>query len=144
MRQGGTRATSLCEILDCGPAGYSPLVDHGAWRVASLRPVFPLPPEQLGVVERHTESDEVFVLLEGKVVLVIAGHGPKPGSIQPLVMDPGKVYNVRRDTWHTALLGRDSLVLVVENRDTGPANTEFAPLSPGQQSRMREVWEPVG
>jgi len=137
-------ATSLCEILDCGPAGYSPLVDHGSWRVASLRPVFPLPAEQLEVVERHTQSDEVFVLLKGKVVLVIAGRGLKPGSIQPLVMEPGKVYNVRRDTWHTALLSRDSLVLVVENRDTGAANTEFAPLSPVQLSRMREIWEPGG
>lgn len=137
-------ATTLCEILDCGPEGYSPLVDHGSWRVASLRPVFPLPPEQLELVERHTESDEVFVLLEGKVVLVIAGHGPKPGLIQPLEMERGKVYNVRRDTWHTALLRRESLVLVVENRDTGPANTQRARLSPGQQSRMREVWEPGG
>ena len=136
--------TTLCEILDCGPAGYSPLVDHGSWRVASLRPVFPLPAEQLEVVERHTESDEVFVLLEGRVILVIAGRGSRPGSIQPLVMDPGKVYNVKRDTWHTALLSRDSLVLVVENRDTGAANTEFAPLSPDQQSRMLEIWEPGG
>ena len=76
-------ATSLCEIVDCRLADYSPLVDHGSWRVVSLRPVFPLPPEQLEVVERHSESDEVFVLLEGKVVLVIAGHGPEPGSIQP-------------------------------------------------------------
>jgi ureidoglycolate hydrolase len=112
--------------------------------VASLRPLLPLPPEQLEVVERHTESDEVFVLLEGKVVLVIVGHGPKPGSIQPLVMKPGKVYNVRRDTWHTALLSRDSLVLVVENRDTGAANTQRARLSPSQRSRVREIWEPGG
>lgn len=135
---------TLCEILDCGPAGYSPLVDHGSWRVASLRPIFPLPAEQLEVVERHTKSDEVFVLLEGHGVLVIAGRGPKPGSIQPLVMEPGKVYNVRRDTWHTALLSRDSLVLVVENRNTGAANTQRARLSPSQRSRVREIWEPGG
>jgi ureidoglycolate hydrolase len=136
-------ATSLIEILDCGPAGYVPLVDHGEWRVASLRPAFPVPPEQLEVVERHTETDEVFVLLEGKVLLVLAGNGPRPDSIQPLVMEPGKVYNVRRDTWHTALLSRDSLVLVVENRDTGAANTESLQLPPRDRSRVLELWATV-
>jgi ureidoglycolate hydrolase len=136
--------TTLCEVLDCGVAGYSPLVDHGSWRVASLRPVFPLLAEQLEVVERHTQSDEVFVLLEGRVVLVMAGRGPEPGSIQPLVMEPGRVYNVRRDTWHTALLSRDSLVLVVENRDTGAVNTQHARLPSSQGSRVRAIWEPLG
>ena len=140
----GTLAAPLCEIVDCGPAGYSPLVDHGSWRVASLRPLLPLPLEQLEVVERHTESDEVFVLIEGEVILEIAGRGPKPGSIRPLRMARGKLYNVRRDTWHTALPGRDSLVPVVENRDTGAANTQQAQLSPSQRSRVREIWKPGG
>lgn len=134
--------TSLCENLDCGPAGNSPLVDHGSWRVASLRPVFPVPAEQLEVVERHTDSDEVFVLLEGNVVLVIAMCGAMPGPIQALRMAQRKLYNMRRDTWHTALLGRDSVVLVVENRDTGAANTQRARLSPSQRPRVREFWEP--
>jgi hypothetical protein len=98
--------------------------------VASLRPVFPVPAEQLEVVERHTGSDEVFVLLEGKVLLVTAGRGIKPGPVQALRMERCKLYNVWRDTWHTALLGRGSLVLVVENRDTGAANTQRARLSP--------------
>ena len=66
------------------------------------------------------------MLLEGKVVLVIAGRGAKPGPIQELRMARRKIYNVRRNTWHTALLGRDSVVLVVENRDTGADNTEWA------------------
>ena len=91
---------TLCEILDCGPAGYSPLVDHGSWRVASLRPIFPLPAEQLEVVERHTKSDEVFVLLEGRVVLVIAGRGPKPGSIQPFGDGAGE--GLQREARHVA------------------------------------------
>jgi ureidoglycolate hydrolase len=112
--------------------------------VANLQPVFPVPAEQFEVVERLTESDEVFVLLEGRVVLVIAGRGMKPGSVQALRMQRRKLYNVGRDTWHSALLGRESLVLVVENRHTGAANTQRARLSPSQRSRAREIWEPGG
>ncbi len=95
--------------------------------------------EQLEVVERHTGSDEVFVLLEGEVVLVIAGRGAKPGPIQGLSRTLRKLYNVRRATRHTALLGRDFVVLVVENHNTDAANTPRARLSPRQRSRVREI-----
>ncbi len=84
------------------------------------------------------------MLLERKMVLVIAGHKQEPGSIQPLVMKPGRVYNVRRDTSHTALPSRDSLVPVVETRDTGAADTQRARLSTSQRSRVQEIWEPGG
>ncbi len=100
--------------------------------------------EQIEVVERHTGSDEVFVLLEGKVVLVIAGRGAKPGPIQGLGRTLRKLYNVRRATRHTALLGRDFVVLVVENRDTGAANTQRARLSPSQRARVHEIWGTIG
>ena len=111
--------------------------------MASLRPGFPLPAEQLKVVERHITSDEAFVLLEGRVVLVIAGRGAAPGRVQAPRMEQGKVYTVRRDTRHTALLGRRSMVLVVEKRDTGAANTQHARHPSSQRSRMREIWNPV-
>ena len=38
-------------------------------------------------------------------------------------MEAGKIYNVRRNTWHTVLLSREASVLIVENRDTGEANS---------------------
>jgi len=58
--------------------------------VASLRRVFHPSAEQIDVVKRDTQSDEVFALLQGRRILVIAGRGPKPGSIQPLVMEQGR------------------------------------------------------
>ena len=59
-------------------------------------------------------------------------------------MDRRKLYNVRRDMRHTALLGRRPLVLVVENRNTGAVNTQHARLPSSQRSRVREIWEPLG
>jgi hypothetical protein len=73
---------------------------------------------------------------------VIAGRGATLGLVQALRMERRKLYIVRRDTWHTALLGRRSLVLVVENRNTGAANTQRERFSPSQRARVREIWEP--
>jgi len=50
------------EILDYSGAGYQPLVYFGAWRVAKLRYLDGIHPDNNGQLERHTKTDEVFVL----------------------------------------------------------------------------------
>ncbi len=49
--------------------GYRPLVDFGSWRVAYLRFIDELIPDKITRLERHLETDEVFVLLNGEAVL---------------------------------------------------------------------------
>ena len=54
------------KILEFNGEGYKPLVDFGSWRVAFLRFIDELLPENIQRLERHVETDEVFVLLEEK------------------------------------------------------------------------------
>jgi len=90
-------------------------------------------------MERHIMTDEVFVLLCGKGVLMIGGNGGQVDRIRPQVMEPGEIYNVKRNAWHTILLSRDASVLLVENNDTGDLNTEHISLSPEHRSAIRET-----
>jgi hypothetical protein len=55
-------------------------------------------------------------------------------------MAPGKLYNVRQNAWHSALLSRDALILIVENRDTGENNTEYCSLT-AEQMRLISTLE---
>ncbi len=64
----------LLEIRDYEGEGYQPLVDFGAWRVAILRFLDGLQPERQGTMERHMETDEVFVLTKGKGMLIMGGN----------------------------------------------------------------------
>jgi ureidoglycolate hydrolase len=120
---------TLLEIRDYQGAGYQPLVDYGDWRVAILRFLDELQPERIDSMERHTETDEVFVLLLGQGVLIMGGCQAQIDRIYPQVMERGKIYNVKRNAWHTILLSRDASVLLVENRDTGKHNSETTRLS---------------
>jgi ureidoglycolate hydrolase len=121
---------TIFEILDYHGEGYKPLVDYGAWRVAVLRFLNDLRPDRIKTMERHTLTDEVFVLLCGKGVLILGGNEAGIGSISAQVMEPEKIYNVKRNTWHTVLLNRDASVLIVENKDTSVHNSEYSDLSP--------------
>ena len=129
---------TLLEIRDYQGEGYQPLVDYGDWRVAILRYMDELQPERIDSMERHAETDEVFVLLFGQGVLIVGGCEAQVERIYLQVMEQGKIYNVKRNAWHTILLSRDASVLLVENRDTGKHNSETTQLSPKIRRSIQE------
>ena len=127
--------TNLLEISEFSGIGYKPLIDYSTWRVAMLRFIDELIPDRVERVERHRETDEVFVLLAGQAILFIAEGDWELTALKSLVMEPGKLYNVKRNAWHAVILSQDASILLVENRDTGTANTDYTALSaPFRQS----------
>ena len=130
---------SLLEIQDYDGAGFKPLIFFGSWRVAILRYLDDLQPDQIDSMERHTETDEVFVLLRGRGTLIFGGKGSKcKGALaQPMVV--GRIYNVKRLAWHTILLSHDASVLLMENHDTDEHNSEYDALSAEQRAAILEI-----
>jgi hypothetical protein len=136
---------SLLEIHEYTGEGYFPLVDYGAWRVAILRYVDELLPQNIAEMQRHDETDEIFVLLEGRCILFIGEGDTGVSSILAQDMEPLKLYNVKRSCWHTHTLSPDATVLIVENRDTGPHNSPAIALNAAQREQLvaltRRLWE---
>jgi hypothetical protein len=119
--------------------GFQPLIFFHGWQVAILNYLDDIRPERNDTMERHTETDEVFVLMKGRGILLIGGNGSWVEGVFPQAMDIGKIYNVRRDTWHTILLSRDATVLIIENGDTGAQNSEFASLSEECRGKIMKI-----
>ena len=119
----------LLEIHEYNGQGYKPLIDYSTWRVAILRFVDEIIPDQIDFLERHNETDEVFVLLEGRAILFIGEGDKELKQITPLRMEPGKFYNVKKNTWHSVVLTPDASILLVENCNTGKTNSDYATLS---------------
>jgi len=117
------------EVREYKGEGYRPLIDFGTWRTAILRWKPALLPGNINFMERHTQTDEVFVLLQGQSTLILGGKSESVEWVFPQAMELGKLYNVRQDVWHTVLLSRDASILIVENNDTGVENTEICHLT---------------
>ena len=126
----------LLEVKSYDGEGYLPLIDYGAWRVAVLRYIDELEADRLDKMQRHNETDEVFVLLAGKFMLFLGEGDETIGAIHGVDLEPLKLYNVKRGTWHTHTLDRDATVLIVENRDTVSANSPEKMLSVDQQRQI--------
>ena len=130
----------LLETRTHSEAGYRPLVDFGAWRVAVLNFSDELRPEHINAMQRHNDTDEVFVLLQGRCLLFVGeGDGDAISAIYAQPMAPLTVYNVKKAVWHTHTLSPDSMVLVVENRDTTYDNSPFCPLSKVQRQTLCKI-----
>jgi hypothetical protein len=135
---------NLLEIREYSGPGYRPVVDYGAWRVAVLNYSNELLPENLTRMQRHNETDEVFVLLRGRCILFLGEGLETVTSVHAEDMSLFKIYNVKKGAWHTHTLSRDAMVLIVENRDTTYDNSPFCPLTGTQQQEIlqlcRKLW----
>lgn len=113
------------QIFDWQGVGYRPLVFSHDWQVAILNwePLFDL--DKLSEIERHNQTDEVFILWRGRGALFVAG----PEGLRIEDMRPGVVYNVPRGVWHNLLATPDASWIIVENRDTHLHDTEIRQLT---------------
>lgn len=113
------------EVLEHSGKGYKPVVEYGFWKVAVLNSIDKYKPENISYMERHLETDEVFILLQGECKLLIGGKGEHPEHVSGEWMAPGKIYNIKKNVWHTTVLLEDTSVIIVENADTNVNNTQY-------------------
>ena len=107
------------DVIEYTGESYVPLVDFERWRVAFLR--YDERFSKFTELERHLETDEVFVLLAGNATLYTRDDN---GTNEEFEMEQCKIYNVKKGAWHHIVVSRDATVLIVENADTNAGNTE--------------------
>ncbi len=91
-------------------------------------------------LERHNETDELFILLAGSCALVSARE--KSGGeleIAAVAMEPMKVYNIPKTLWHNTLTSKDVKLVLVEDSATGASNSDTLQLDGAQIARIREL-----
>lgn len=121
----------LLEIAEHNDPGYKALIAFAGWRVAFLNDdPSRFRRETMPYLERHNETDEVFVLTKGNCTLYIGdGRGDTPGHIETVKMEPNRMYNVKQGVWHNLVGDEDMVLLIVENADTSKANSDFFPVT---------------
>ena len=129
----------LLEIKHYYGEGYRPLIDFGSWRVAILHWEKSMEPENVKRMERHTQTDEVFVLLCGEATLILGGNSGHVGQIDHQKLEFGNLYNVKQNAWHAVVLSRGASILIVEENNTGEVNTEYCELASDLQTRIANL-----
>jgi ureidoglycolate hydrolase len=127
------------DVISYEGEGYKPLIDFETWRVAYLRYCEELELQNLKTMQKHNETDEVFILLAGNCTLFVGGNGDEIKDVDCIAMKQYQLYNVKRGVWHTHTLDKNATVLIVENQNTSDANSPTAQLSVEQKETLMSI-----
>ena len=108
-------------VLDYNGNGYFSHFRYGGWRIAYLNYAPMFTKQGITYLERHNETDEVFILLEGEASLFMGE------TAKEVKMEKFSSYIVKKGAWHNIAVSENAKVLIVENADTGKQNSEYMP-----------------
>lgn len=126
---------SSVEVHGWNEEGYCPLVFSHDWQVAMLNWEPAIDIDTVSEIERHNQSDEVFVLIKGRAILFTR---PEGGELSVVEMQPGLIYNVPQGVWHNLVASKDVQFMIVENRDTHLHDVEVRPINPQEKAVLAQ------
>lgn len=90
-------------------------------------------------LERHNQTDELFVLLNGRCTLISAEEVDGELQLEALEMEPFKVYNIPRSLWHNTVTQKDTKMVLIEDVSTGMENSDVIDLTPAQIETLKSL-----
>ena len=119
-------------------AGIGGIVEGREYTILLLNYLPRLSPDKITDMQRHLETDESFILLQGKAVLFAAAGDEVPGELEHYVMKPGVIYTVPKNIWHTQAMTEDAKILLVENSGTVAENSPRCPITEDQCKQIQQ------
>ncbi len=104
---------------------YQPVLDFEGWRIAMLRFSLEHDKNHLEKVERHNETNEVFILTEGEADMIICENGNTPGETYVFPMRKNVAYNIQKAVWHNVAMSPNAHIILVEKTDTTVENSDY-------------------
>ena len=93
----------------------------------------------INCLERHNKTDELFVLLAGKCVLLYANEVNGELVIEAENMETMKVYNIPSTLWHNTVTTKETKLILVEDSSTSMDNSDVVDLNDAQIAKVKEL-----
>ena len=95
--------------------------------------------DQIQYLEIHHATDEQFILVKGKALLLVASRDEKGFDIQVIPMEQGKVYNVPQAAWFTTITQKDTKLVYVQDAGTTGENSEYQDMTAEELESVRRT-----
>lgn len=119
--------------------GYNPYLIGDKWQVAKLNYLPGHGFDDMSNVEVHKKTDEVFILLKGRAVLVTANMGEKEVSFELADMQPCVTYNIPRGVWHNIGMSEDAEIIIVEDAQTHTNDVGYFELTDSSKNELTQI-----
>jgi ureidoglycolate hydrolase len=125
--------------FEFGEEGLKRVYENDKWMVGikNWKPANDI--ANIDCLERHNETDELFVLLAGSCTLLSAVEENGGLAIKATAMEPMKVYNIPRSLWHNTVTMKSTKLILVEDVSTGAKNSDVLKLSDEQIAEVKRI-----
>ncbi|MDO5977893.1 hypothetical protein [Flavivirga spongiicola] len=131
---------SLIELIESYQIiedGFHPFLIRDGWQVAQLNYVEEQNIENISKIDVHYQTDEVFVLLNGKAVLIVATFKDDIPFFEVELMKQNTIYNIPKNRWHNIAMEEESKVLIVEKSNTHLSDFDYFNLDSEKRSELK-------
>ena len=94
--------------------------------------------EGIAHLEIHHTTDEQFILVCGKAILITAERKNGKFETELTLMEQGKVYNVPKECWFYSITQKDTKIVYVQDSGCSMENSDFCDLSSEEISKIQE------
>lgn len=94
--------------------------------------------EDIHYLEVHHSTDEQFVLLKGKAVLLAASRENNAFQIDVIPMEPYKIYNIPRETWFNTITQKDTKLVYIQDAGTTADNSDYCDMTEKELNKVKE------
>ena len=134
----------MIEVYEHNGEGYLPCLIRNDWQAALLNYAEAQDFVNIDKIEKHIQTDEVFVLLHGKAILITADVTSETIRFELIKMKEGIIYNIPQGVWHNIAMDRDTRIFICENANTHLIDCSFLALSVEQQKEIYlEIMEKI-
>ncbi|GHT59861.1 hypothetical protein AGMMS50239_07490 [Bacteroidia bacterium] len=126
----------LIEEYAYSEQGYKPCLITPRWQAAILNYAESQDFKSIDKIEKHTQTDEVFVLLEGFAVLIAAEQTDNALRFETIPLQKGIIYNVPADVWHNIAMDEAARIIIFEDANTHLNDVTYNPLNEEQQKKL--------
>ncbi|MBP2630002.1 MAG: hypothetical protein H6Q70_630 [Firmicutes bacterium] len=89
-------------------------------------------------LETHYESDEEFVLMQGRAVLLSASRNENGFDIDLIKMEPNKIYHIPKNTWFNTITQSDTKMMYIQAADTTAENSKYIDMTEDELVMVRK------
>jgi hypothetical protein len=114
----------LVEIGEYFGIGFQPVLIFDGWRVAMKRAGAGTSAAKFHAVDRHNETNEVFVLTTGQAEMLLMEGGNVPTEFHLFPMELNVAYSVQQSAWHHVFMSDDAHIIVFERANTARENSD--------------------
>lgn len=119
--------------------GYHPFIIKGGWQLAKLNYTAAQHIENIHQLDVHLETDELFVAIKGRAVLIAAEIIDNTPHFEVITMKINEIYNIPKNVWHNIAMEKGSEVLIAEKANTHISDFKHWPLQENQRKALHQM-----